>query len=61
MEHTGAHLLPRLAGWGRLEFEDVVSETTNEVGWGALPCLKKVHGVTGEGGYMDDAHDGAGC
>jgi hypothetical protein len=61
IEHTGAHLFPRLTRWGRLEFEDVVSETTNEIGWGALLCLEKIHGVTAEGGYMDDAHDGAGC
>jgi hypothetical protein len=60
IEHTGVYLLPRLAWWGRLEFEDVVSETTNKIGWGALPCLEKVHGVTVEGGYMYDAHDGAG-
>lgn len=41
-----AYLFPRLARWGRLELEDVISETTNEIGWGALLCFEKVHGVT---------------
>jgi hypothetical protein len=58
MGRTGAHLFPRLTWRGRLEFEDVVSQATSEIGWGARLCLEKIHGVTtGEGEVRTMAQD----